>query len=140
MPHRGPKLNISWVFKTNEFFFSVSIMFVAMLLLIVFKIIVFLKINIHKTSLKEKKKKNKSNLSSNILSSPACVSLNYFVLVAFVLNISALFCSLLNLFFPESVNFFATGGPTFGIDAMVFWACVQCQKEEQAIFWCWANR
>lgn len=103
-------------------------MLVAILLLIAFKIIVILKINIHNTSVKEKKQ---ANLSSNIFASPACVSPNSSFLEShlwcwsprytFVLNISALFCSLLYLFFAESVK--VLGRPTFrffGLDAMIF--------------------
>lgn len=140
--------------KTNGFSL-ISIMFVAMLLLIVFKIIVILNINILKTCLIEKKTRKKKqtcraifyqvqHVLAIILFSFFFFEKPSFVLVAFVLNIPALFCSLLNLFFAESVKVLATGGPTFGPDAMiffyVFWACVQCQKKERAIFWCLANR
>lgn len=60
------------VCTTNKFSL-ISIMRVAILLLIAFKIFVILKINIHNTSVKEK---IHANLSSSIFASPACVSPN----------------------------------------------------------------
>lgn len=92
------------VCTTNKFSL-ISIMRVAILLLIAFKIIVILKINIHNNSVKEK---IPANLSSSIFASPACVSPNSSFLESYLSCWSPRYTFVLNIcknhFFPQFIH------------------------------------
>lgn len=99
-------LNLTnFLVRTTNTFSLISIMRVAILLLIAFKIIVILKINIHNTSEKEK---IPANLSSSIFASPACVSPNSSFLESYLSCWSPRYTFVLNIcknhFFPQFIH------------------------------------